>query len=131
MSDDQLTNSERYVKKTNTIILVIGLVSLLVFIFGLILLISSGDNQLTNEEIDINSSDDPFINQPVAEQSSSIEIVSNESDSPFTATPDPIPMGEVVLGTEAKNVLTIGTNGKSSIVATLKASLRGNCLSVK
>ena len=50
MSDEQLTNSEKYVKKTNTVILIIGLVSLLVFILGLILLMNSGDGSNLYEE---------------------------------------------------------------------------------
>ncbi|MBO7097520.1 MAG: hypothetical protein J6W11_02635, partial [Alphaproteobacteria bacterium] len=43
----QLTHSEQYVKKTNRIILFIGIVSLAAFLFGLLLLFSS---KTTNEE---------------------------------------------------------------------------------
>lgn len=39
----------------------------------------------------------------------------DDGEVPITMTPDPVSMGQVVLGTEAKNVLTIGTNGKTAI----------------
>ena len=117
MSDDQLTNSERYVKKTNTIILIIGLSSLLIFIFGLILLMSSGDDENLYEEPVFTDNADVFGAEKVqnVEPAQGIEFSTIESEIPLTATPDPIPMGEVVLGTEAKNVLTLGTNGKAAI----------------
>ena len=117
MSDDQLTNSERYVKKTNTIILIIGLSSLLIFIFGLILLMSSGDDENLYEEPVFTDNADVFGAETVqnVEPAQGIEFSTIESEIPLTATPDPIPMGEVVLGTEAKNVLTLGTNGKAAI----------------
>ena len=47
--------------------------------------------------------------------SQGIEFSTVDGEIPLTATPDPVPMGEVVLGTEAKNVLTLGTNGKAAI----------------
>ena len=117
MSDDQLTNSEKYVKKTNTIILIIGLSSLLVFIFGLILLMSSSDNADVYEEPVFTDNDDVFGSVPVASGATpqGIEFSTVEGEIPLTATPDPVPMGEVVLGTEAKNVLTLGTNGKAAV----------------
>ena len=41
MARDNLTHSEKYIKKTNRIILTIGITSLIIFIFGVILLIKS------------------------------------------------------------------------------------------
>ena len=41
MDRDNLTHSEKYIKKTNRIILAIGITSLAIFIFGVILLIKS------------------------------------------------------------------------------------------
>ena len=65
MSNDRLTSSERYVKKTNTIILIIGLSSLLVFIFGLILLVSSDENvDMYNEPV-FDTNDDIFAAAPL------------------------------------------------------------------
>lgn len=115
MSKEQLTHSEKYVKKTNTIILMIGLSSLLIFIFGLVLLIKSGDNIEQYEEPVFTDNADVFGSIPTTSNEQSIEFSTVEGEIPLTTTPDPIPMGEVVLGTEAKNVLTLGTNGKSSI----------------
>ena len=115
MSKEPLTHSERYVKKTNTIILMIGLSSLLIFIFGLVLLIKSNDDFEEYEAPVFTDNADVLGNIPTAAPSQSIEFSTIEGEIPLTATPDPIPMGEVVLGTDAKNVLTLGTNGKASV----------------
>ena len=115
MTKEPLTHSEKYVKKTNTIILMIGLSSLLIFIFGLILLIKSGDNIEHYEEPVFTDNADVFGSVQTATEERSIEFSTMDGEIPLTATPDPVPMGEVVLGTEAKNVLTLGTNGKATI----------------
>ena len=115
MSKEPLTNSEKYVKKTNNIILMIGLSSLFIFIFGLILLIKSGNDVEEYTEPVFTENADVFGSIPTTSQSQGIEFSTMEGEIPLTTTPDPIPMGEVVLGTEAKNVLTLGTNGKASV----------------
>ena len=115
MSKEPLTHSEKYVKKTNTIILMIGLSSLLIFIFGLVLLIKSGDDIAEYEEPVFTDNADVFGDIPTTTTTQSIEFSTMEGEIPLTTTPDPVPMGEVVLGTEAKNVLTLGTNGKASV----------------
>lgn len=115
MSKEPLTHSEKYVKKTNTIILMIGLSSLLIFIFGLVLLIKSGDGIEEYDEPVFTENADVFGAIPTATNEQSIEFSTMEGEIPLTTTPDPVPMGEVVLGTEAKNVLTLGTNGKASV----------------
>ena len=114
----QLTHSERYVRKTNRIILIIGIVSFVAFLFGLILLFSSRAPQDDYQEPVFTADDDVL-----SEELDTNNLLSNEiefdtidsSELPITTTPNPINMGQVVLGTEAKNVLTIGTNGKSAI----------------
>ena len=40
MSKEVLTHSDRYVRKTNRIILIVGIISMLVFLFGLALMTS-------------------------------------------------------------------------------------------
>lgn len=42
MSKEVLTHSESYVKKTNRIILVVGLTSFVIFVIGVMLLMQSG-----------------------------------------------------------------------------------------
>ena len=44
MSKEPLTHSDRYVRKTNRIILIIGIIALFLFLFGL-LLIDTGEEQ--------------------------------------------------------------------------------------
>ena len=115
MSKEPLTHSEKYIKKTNTIILIIGLSSLLIFIFGLILLIKSDDKLEQYDEPVFTDNADVFNEIKTEPREQSIEFSTMEGEIPLTTTPDPISMGEVVLGTEAKNVLTLGTNGRASV----------------
>jgi len=115
MAKENLTHSEQYVKKTNRIILTIGIISLTVFIFGIFLLIKS--NRPVDEYVE------PVFNDNAADLnvdsslplSQNIEFSTMEGEIPLTTTPNPVPMGEVVLGTDARNVLTLGTNGKVSV----------------
>ena len=116
MSQEPLTNSEKYVKKTNSIILMIGLSSLIVFILGLILLLTSGGDKDVYEEPVFTDNADVFGDIPTTSGApQGIEFSTMEGEIPITTTPDPVLMGEVVLGTDAQNVLTVGTNGKTSI----------------
>ena len=117
MSKEPLTHSEKYVKKTNTIILLIGLCSLCIFIFGLVLLIKSERNNSLDQYEDPVFTDnaDVFGSMQNTIKDQSIEFSTIDGEIPLTTTPDPVVMGEVVLGTEAKNVLTLGTNGKASV----------------
>ena len=115
----QLTHSERYVRKTNRIILIIGIVSFVAFLFGLILLFSSKGPSDDYQE-PVFTADDDVLDEELDNASgllsSDIEFDTVETQElPITTTPNPVNMGQVVLGTEAKNVLTIGTNGKTSI----------------
>ena len=61
MSKEVLTHSERYVRKTNRIILIIGITSFIVFLFGLLLLLSSG-TQTTEYEEPVFTEDDDALN---------------------------------------------------------------------
>ena len=116
MSQEPLTNSEKYVKKTNNIILMIGLSSLVVFIIGLVLLVTSGKEEEIYEEPVFTENADVFGDIPTTSGAvQGIEFSTMDGEDPITTTPNPVPMGEVVLGTDAHNVLTIGTNGKNSI----------------
>ena len=117
MSKEVLTHSERYVRKTNRIILIVGITSFVVFLFGLLLLFSSGTTENEYQE-PVFTEDDSAINfgedrNPLLDTIEFTDV--EEKDLPITTTPNPISMGQVVLGTDAKNVLTIGTNGTTPI----------------
>lgn len=117
MSKEVLTHSESYIKKTNRIILAVGITSFVVFLFGLYLLFSSDEPIDEYEEPVFTDNDDALNvvdNTPVQE---SIEFSTvGDTEVPLTTTPNPVPLGQVVLGTDAKNVLTLGTNGKTSVM---------------
>ena len=118
MSDEReiLTHSESYVRKTNHVILMVGIISLIIFILGLMLVLQDDAEEEQYSAPVFTSNDDAFSSQNTTEQEESIEFENiNQGEIPITTTPDPVEMGQVVLGTEAENVLTIGTNGRGTI----------------
>ena len=116
MSKEILTHSESYVKKTNRIILAVGITSFIIFVFGVVLLIKSNNVVDEYEEPVFTANDDALNITNTSPLTDNIEFdMIDDGEVPITMTPDPISMGQVVLGTEAKNVLTIGTNGKTAI----------------
>ncbi len=116
MSKEPLTHSEKYIRKTNRIILTIGITSLVVFLFGLYLLIESNKPVDDYEEPVFTQNDDVINLGDVNPLDPNIDFGEVEDkEIPITATPDPVPLGQVVIGTDAKNVLTLGTNGKAAV----------------
>ena len=115
-----LTHSEAYVKKTNRIILIVGFTSLFLFIVGVVLLLTEDTSNYEYEEPNFTDNADALnIGQQSPLLNNNIEFQTIEEDEiPITLTPNPVPLGSVVLGTDAQNVLTLGTNGKASIVIT-------------
>lgn len=112
MARDNLTHSEKYIKKTNRIILTIGITSLIIFIFGVILLIKSNRSVDDYEEPVFTDNADVLNMEEASPLTQNIEFGTIDGEIPLTATPDPVLMGQVILGTDAKNVLTLGTNGQ-------------------
>ena len=117
MSKEPLTHSETYLKKTNRIILTVGIASLLLFIFGLALLLLSNDNTSEYEQITFTQNDDALdIANREAGSSAEIEFANIlETEIPLTTTPNPVPLGQVTIGNDARNVLTLGTNNQGAV----------------
>ncbi|MBR2137614.1 MAG: DUF3659 domain-containing protein [Alphaproteobacteria bacterium] len=117
MAKEVLTHSERYVRKTNRIILIIGIITLFVFLFGILLLGADSEevedqyvpDSGIQEETNI-AGEQTVDNNPEIEFDEAPDV-----ERPITMAPNPVNMGQVVLGNEASNVITIGTNGKSAI----------------
>ena len=103
MSKEVLTHSENYIKKTNRIILAVGITSFVVFIFGLYLLFSSNEPIDEYEEPVFTDNDDALIVTSTGPAQESIEFSTiDDGQIPLTTTPNPIPLGQVVIGTDAK-----------------------------
>ena len=118
MAKEVLTHSDRYVRKTNRIILIVGIITLLVFLFGLMLLTTETPEEEQHYEVEdtIDAESDLGMGGNTTNNEAEIEFDEGEEvERPITLTPNPINMGQVVLGNEASNVLTIGTNGKAAI----------------
>ena len=52
MSKEVLTHSDRYVRKTNRIILIVGIITLFVFLFGLLLLTTETPEEEQHYEVE-------------------------------------------------------------------------------
>ena len=118
MAKEVLTHSDRYVRKTNRIILIVGIITLLVFLFGLMLLTTDTPEEEQHYEVEdtIDAESDLGMGNNTTNNEAEIEFDDAEQvERPITLTPNPINMGQVVLGNDATNVLTIGTNGKGAI----------------
>ena len=105
--------------KTNRIILAVGITSFIVFLIGIFLLIQSKNTPDEYQDPVFNDNDDA-LNIGAANPLDNDIVFNNieEGELPITTTPNPVPMGQVVLGTTALNVLTIGTNGKAAVKIT-------------
>ena len=103
-------------KKTNRIILVVGLTSFVIFVIGVMLLMQSGPVQEDYTEPVFTDNDDALNISNDTGPTDNIEFgVVDDGEPPITTTPNPVQMGQVVLGTDAKNVLTLGTNAKAAV----------------
>lgn len=119
MSKEVLTHSESYVKKTNRIILAVGITSFIIFIFGVVLLIKSNKVVDDYEEPVFTDNDDALNIGNTSPLTDNLEFgIVDDGEVPITMTPDPVSMGQVVLGTEAKNVLTIAPTAKPRLKLT-------------
>ena len=118
MSD---TRFEEYEKKTRVIILIIGFIAFLSFIFGLVIL--SIEEAPYNPETsnptytsDESSVPDDYMHEQVPIIQGDNELL-NENQKAITLTPAEINMRQFILNVDVRNqnILTIGTNGTDSI----------------
>ena len=117
MSKGPLTRADRYVKKTDKIILIIGIIALLTFLFTLMLATADTQEEERATIVDDSGIDaETDINIKNQEIPNEIEFDKTEDDErPITLSPLELNMGQIILGNEATNVLTIGSNGKREI----------------
>ena len=81
MIDDKLlSSSERYLKKSNRILFLIGLFAVIAFLIGLILLMQEPAQRIETIEPDLTSSVDPFA-QIETDESMDLSPVSSEGVS--------------------------------------------------
>jgi len=117
MAKEILTHSDRYVRKTNRIILIIGIIFLCLFVFGLLLI--GAEDTPKEEKFEVETTIDAESDIGLTtDTNNEAEIEFGDADveeRPITLTPNPVNMGQVVIGHEASNVLTIGTQGRFAI----------------
>ena len=117
MGKGPLTRADKYVKKTDRIFLIIGIIFFLLFVFAGLLLTSGKKEERPVATIENTGiGDETRIDIANQEIPNDIEIDNpEEEEKPITLSPVELNMGQIVLGNEASNVLTIGTNGKREI----------------
>ena len=76
MNDEReiLTHSESYVKKTNHVILMVGIISLVIFILGLVLVLQDNEEEEQYTAPVFTSNDDAFSPQKTEEPEKNIEF---------------------------------------------------------
>ena len=119
MKKELLSASDRYLKKTNRIVLIVGLVMALAFLIGLLSLIDLGGRGVEDTDPDLTATVDPFAalntgnNAPIA-----LPTAPAEGSAKLEAKPEALVLDPVVLGTKAESVITlIATGGKIRIVS--------------
>ena len=58
MNEELLSSSDRYLKKSNKTLLIVGIVALLAFLIGVVVLLSGGDEQKKDAEVTIDGAAD-------------------------------------------------------------------------
>ena len=95
MAKEVLTHSDRYVRKTNRIILIVGIITLLVFLFGLMLLTTDVPEEEQHYEVEdtIDAETDLGMGNNTSNNEAEIEFDdAEEMERPITLTPNPINM---------------------------------------
>ncbi|MBO5441065.1 MAG: DUF3659 domain-containing protein, partial [Alphaproteobacteria bacterium] len=114
------TRFEEYEKKTRRLIIIIGVIFGMLFLFGVLILSSDEDEYNPEEatpEYEETESIVPEIENSDEELIKTEDGIFSERKKPITVMPAQINMNEFVLGVDTQNqtVLTIGTDGSDSI----------------
>ena len=103
-----LSSSEQYVKKSNRRLLIVGIIALLAFLFGLLML-TSGRKEVQPEAVPvIPETVDPVIAPPVT----GMELGNfGASVATLKVYPENVSLPNVVLGSSAEGIVTLTANG--------------------
>ena len=121
MNEELLSSSDQYLKKSNRMLLIIGIIAFLAFLTGVIVLLGGEEQQKEDAKVTIGNSaesstnilggtGDRFnMNMPEEQPTSGIRVV---------ATPEKLVFDQVVLGTEAEGTITLSaSSGRVGIVS--------------
>ncbi len=112
--NNELTSSDKYLRKSNRIIMLIGIVALVIFLMGMIFVIFGGEEKAKEEtDIDLTNSIDPFAVDVTEEVDPILEQEVLVPDA-IKVTPSEIILAQVQVGTIAETTVTImASPGKS------------------
>lgn len=104
-----LSSSEQYVKRSNRRLLIIGIMALLVFLFGFFGIISGTRTKKQEEKPTVVTTTDPLIKpEPV----DVVQFPNDANSSALTAYPTDVVLNNVVLGGVAEAVVTLTVGAK-------------------
>lgn len=117
MNEELLSSSDKYLKKSNRTLLLVGIFAFLAFFIGLIILLSGGEKQKEDAQVTVGSESDAFTNITGGEADAFSNFDEPSSSIKLNITPEALRFDQVVLGTSAEGAITITpSSGRVSIM---------------
>ena len=110
MNEELIGSSDKYVKKSNKMLLLVGLGALLLFFIGLVILLSGGDEGRRDAEVTVTGGADAFSNVSAGQADVFDPFDKPSSSVSLLVSPDNLRFDQVVLGTSAEGALTVSAS---------------------
>ena len=117
MNEELLSSSDKYLKKSNRTLLLVGIFAFLAFFIGLIVLLSGGEEQKEDAKVTVEGGSDAFTDITGGDSDNFSNFDEPSTGVKLNVTPDSLRFDQVVLGTSAEGALTITpSTGRVSIM---------------
>ena len=117
MNEDLLSSSDKYLKKSNRTLLLVGIFAFLAFFVGLIILLSGGEQQKEDAKVTVDGASDAFTDISGGGADNFAAFDEPSSSIKLNITPEVLRFDQVVLGTSAEGAITITpSSGRVSIM---------------
>ena len=117
MNEELLSSSDKYLKKSNRTLLLVGIFAFLAFFIGLIVLLSGGEAQKEDAKVTVEGASDAFTDITGGDTDNFSNFDEPSTGVKLNVTPDAMRFDQVVLGTSAEGALTITpSSGRVSIM---------------
>ena len=117
MNEELLSSSDKYLKKSNRTLLLVGIFAFLAFFIGLIVLLSGGEAQKEDAKVTVEGASDAFTDITGGDADNFSNFDEPSTGVKLNVTPDVMRFDQVVLGTSAEGALTITpSSGRVSIM---------------
>ncbi len=117
MNEELLSSSDKYLKKSNRTLLLVGIFAFLAFFVGLIILLSGGEKQKEDAKATVDGASDAFTDISGGGADNFATFDEPSSSIKLNITPESLRFDQVVLGTSAEGAITITPSaGRVSIM---------------